>query len=105
MSPNVEDLVAECVCTHNKHRGKPTMVIIYLAKWAGYGPDHSTWEPEVNIADPYLIAEFARARCCTGTCPAHAPKHSAHKRALLQQLLCPSFCPPQLKQANQVAQP
>ncbi len=67
---HVEHLVAECVCTQNKHKGKPIMVVIYLAKWAGYGPDHGTWEPEVNITDPYSIAEFDKRELAAA--PAHA---------------------------------
>jgi hypothetical protein len=29
----------------------------YLVKWEGYSHEHNTWEPELHIADPQLIAD------------------------------------------------
>ena len=30
----------------------------YLVKWAGYPLSDATWEPETNILDPRLLANF-----------------------------------------------
>jgi transposase InsO family protein len=30
----------------------------YLVKWAGYGHEHNSWEPAINIADPDLITDL-----------------------------------------------
>ncbi|XP_050391061.1 polycomb group protein Pc [Patella vulgata] len=34
----------------------------YLVKWKGYSIKHCTWEPENNILDPLLIAEYNEKR-------------------------------------------
>jgi hypothetical protein len=41
-----------------KRRSGRKTITEYLVKWDGYGHEHNTWEPEINIADPTLIAEF-----------------------------------------------
>lgn len=33
----------------------------FLIEWAGFGPEHNSWEPEWNVA-PHLVAEFRRER-------------------------------------------
>jgi hypothetical protein len=41
-----------------KRRQGRKQITEYLVKWAGYGHEHNTWEPAVNIADPDLITQF-----------------------------------------------
>jgi Chromo (CHRromatin Organisation MOdifier) domain len=34
----------------------------YLVSWAGFGPEHHSWEPSTNIVDKALISAFRSAR-------------------------------------------
>ena len=33
----------------------------YVVKWAGYGPEHNTWESSYNILDKSLIADYLKS--------------------------------------------
>ena len=45
---------AEKICKKRVRKGK----IEYFVQWQGYGPKHSTWEPENNILDDRLVHQF-----------------------------------------------
>ena len=53
----VEALIADRVRTHVN--GKPH-VIEYLVRWAGFGPEHDTWEPSQNIHAGLIAAYKAK---------------------------------------------
>ncbi|XP_012936857.1 M-phase phosphoprotein 8 [Aplysia californica] len=49
---------ADYIQKKRHRRGK----VEFLVKWKGYSTKQSTWEPESNILDPMLIAEFNAKR-------------------------------------------
>ena len=42
-------------------RRSPDGAAAFLVRWAGYAPEHDTWEPECHVA-PHLVANFREAR-------------------------------------------
>ena len=42
-----EEFEVELVLDHRAEPGKKSKS--YLVSWAGYGPEHNTWEPEGNL--------------------------------------------------------
>ena len=58
-------------------RGRAAPKLQYLVKWEGYGSEHDSWEPEVNLRDApeplALYAEYLRANGQTLTPPKKTP--------------------------------
>ena len=50
----VETLLSRREKRHKRRKCR----VEYLVKWAGFGHEHNSWEPAVNIADPQLIADL-----------------------------------------------
>ena len=88
----------------------------FLVRWLGWGAEHDSWEPDVNIADRSLIDEFTETNACVttttnirpctwafvGTCP------NLHERGLFaradlrrEQAIC-EYGGPRLPSALQV---
>ena len=52
----------EEVLSHKEVRSGKRKVKKYLIKWAGYGPEHNTWEPQSNLNAAALKSYWNRAR-------------------------------------------
>jgi hypothetical protein len=60
-------------------------VVEYLVKWAGYGPEHNSWEPDTNINDPALIEAF-NALVAAQEAIVRSQEHDGHTRRKTRRL-------------------
>ena len=52
-----------------------------MTKWLGYGPEHNTWEPEVNLKNcPELLTKYWASVRSKDDAKEHKKKDKARRR-------------------------
>jgi hypothetical protein len=67
--------------THHRYvrRGKRPPASEYLVKWAGYGAEFNSWEPEAHVEETIALTEFIARQVGKGRWPPPLPRReSAH---------------------------
>ena len=49
--------------------GRGKRVKEFLVSWKGFGPEHDSWEPEVNVSCKTLIEDFRRSQAARPEAP------------------------------------
>ena len=57
-----EEYAVEAIVRHREvTRGRHPPKLEYLVKWAGYGPEHNTWEPAANLSEVAALDSYQAA--------------------------------------------
>ena len=62
---------------------KPIIKKEYFIKWAGFGPEHCTWEPEAHLANaPECIRDYWKSKEQEKEAAAKRPRQVVTRRSL-----------------------
>ena len=76
---HMEYVIEEVIQHRYRRRGKRPPASEYLVKWAGYGEEHNSWEPEDHVEETIALTRFIERQTRKGAWPPPKPVSSKKK--------------------------